>query len=75
MIREAAFKGALSEADRVFGRFVTPVLVAAPVLNGIPQNTDPQLLVLQPGFVRCLGTEVLSHDACKRCSSLGRSVG
>jgi hypothetical protein len=32
-------------------------------------------LVLQPGFVRCLGREVSSHDACKRCPSLGRSVG
>ena len=32
-------------------------------------------LLLQPGFVRCLGREVSSHDACKRCPSLGRSVG
>ena len=45
-IRGAASKLALSEADRVFGRSVTPVPVAAPVLNGIdlPQNADPQPL-------------------------------
>jgi hypothetical protein len=45
-IRGAASKLALSEADRVFGQSVTPVPVAAPVLNGIdlPQNADPQPL-------------------------------
>ena len=45
-IREAAFKGALGEADRVFGRPVTPVPVATPILNGIDpaQKPDPQLL-------------------------------
>jgi hypothetical protein len=44
-IREAASKLALSEVDRVFGRLVTPVLVATPTLNGIdlPRNADPQL--------------------------------
>ena len=44
--RGAASKLALSEADRVFGQSVTPVPVAAPVLNGIdlPQNADPQPL-------------------------------
>src|SRR5215203_5055701 len=39
---------------------------------------DPKrlpVLLLQPGFVRCLGREVSSHDVCKRCPSLGRSVG
>src|SRR5215211_534719 len=41
----------------------------------ISQHVLVNALVLQPGFVRCLGTEVSSHDACKRCPSLGRSVG
>src|SRR5829696_9896741 len=44
--REAAFEGALSEADRVFGRFVSPVPIAASFLNGIdlPHMPDPQPL-------------------------------
>jgi hypothetical protein len=44
--REEASEGALSEADRVFGRSVTPVPVSAPVVDGIdlPQKPDPHLL-------------------------------
>ena len=70
--RGAASKLALSEADRVFGQSVTPVPVAAPVLNGIdlPQNADPQPLLvpmsrrlLRPMMPRGTVARSLARDA------------